>query len=293
MSFPATIVAWIQTILGFLYSAPIIGYYLDLFSLFFTASVVRCGSGLFCAEGTKNCRRPQKLLQLYEHEGCPFCRKVRETLCVLDLDAIVYPCPRETFGKHGYLKDSRFRTEAKRLGGKCQFPMLVDPNEEGKGGKPLIMYESSEIINCLWTKYGDRATKPLTYRMGSNPISFGILMVSSVLRCFPEHGLLRIPSKTPNKPLEFYGVEPNCFCKKIREILSSLKLPYVLRTSAGGTQNEMEIGIFGEPLLKDPNTGIQLKDAESMKQYLIKTYQDGEFQTTESISAYIDSKKKA
>jgi hypothetical protein len=28
-------------------------------------------------------------------KGCPFCRKVREAICVLDLDVIIYPCPRE------------------------------------------------------------------------------------------------------------------------------------------------------------------------------------------------------
>ena len=35
------------------------------------------------------CDRPASKLILYEYEGCPFCRIVRETLCVLDLDAIV------------------------------------------------------------------------------------------------------------------------------------------------------------------------------------------------------------
>ena len=41
--------------------------------------------------------RPQKLLELYEFEGCPFCRKVREAISVLDLDVTIYPCPKGTF----------------------------------------------------------------------------------------------------------------------------------------------------------------------------------------------------
>ena len=39
--------------------------------------------------------RPAKPLELYEYEACPFCRKVREALSMLDIDVIVYPCPRD------------------------------------------------------------------------------------------------------------------------------------------------------------------------------------------------------
>ena len=35
------------------------------------------------------CARPQVRLKLYEFEACPFCRKVREALCALDLDVDV------------------------------------------------------------------------------------------------------------------------------------------------------------------------------------------------------------
>ena len=38
--------------------------------------------------------RPARPLELYDFEGCPYCRKVREALSMLDLDAIVYPCPK-------------------------------------------------------------------------------------------------------------------------------------------------------------------------------------------------------
>ena len=39
-------------------------------------------------------RRPEKPLILYEYEACPFCRKVREALTALDLQADIRPCPR-------------------------------------------------------------------------------------------------------------------------------------------------------------------------------------------------------
>ena len=49
---------------------------LDLASSF-AVSVVRAGNGM--AVGTIG-PRPEKMLELYEFEACPFCRKVREVL---------------------------------------------------------------------------------------------------------------------------------------------------------------------------------------------------------------------
>ena len=63
--------------------------------------------------------RPARHLQLYEFEACPYCRLVREALTELDLDALIYPAP------HG---GKRFRPKVKELGGKQQYPFLVDPN---------------------------------------------------------------------------------------------------------------------------------------------------------------------
>jgi glutaredoxin len=71
--------------------------------------------------------RPDKPLSLYEFEACPFCRKVREMLSFLDLNAMIYPCPKG---------GSRFRNEVRAKGGKAQFPYLVDPNTD------TAMYES-------------------------------------------------------------------------------------------------------------------------------------------------------
>ena len=38
--------------------------------------------------------RPDKRLELYEFEACPFCRKVREALTMLDLPVLVHACPK-------------------------------------------------------------------------------------------------------------------------------------------------------------------------------------------------------
>src|SRR5690606_15746712 len=81
--------------------------------------------------------QPAKHLQLYEFEACPFCRLVREALTALDLDALIYPTP------HG---GKRFRPKVEKLGGRQQFPYLVDPNT-GES-----MYESGDIIAYLYQR---------------------------------------------------------------------------------------------------------------------------------------------
>src|SRR5262245_53926511 len=83
--------------------------------------------------------RPDKPLSLYEFEACPYCRKVREMLSFLDLNAMIYPCPKG---------GPRFREEVRAKGGKAQFPYLVDPNTD------TAMYESDGIIRYLADRYG-------------------------------------------------------------------------------------------------------------------------------------------
>lgn len=39
-------------------------------------------------------KQPKKPVEIYEFEGCPFCRKVREAVNILDLDVVFYPCPQ-------------------------------------------------------------------------------------------------------------------------------------------------------------------------------------------------------
>ena len=90
--------------------------------------------------------RPAKLLELYELETCPYCRKVREALTMLDLDVLVKPTP------HG---GTRYRPEAIALGGKKQFPLLVDPNAG------VELYESGLTTS---SRISTRATAPASRR---------------------------------------------------------------------------------------------------------------------------------
>ena len=105
------------------------------------ATVLRLPSGY--TVGTLG-KRPKKPLELYEYESCPYCRKVREALSMLDLEAMVYPCPKG--GK-------RFRARVEERGGKQQFPYLVDPNTDTE------MYESDDIVAYLEAEYGTSRPK--------------------------------------------------------------------------------------------------------------------------------------
>ena len=109
---------------------------------------------------------PKKRLILYEYEGCPFCRVVRETLSLLSIDVLIYPCPRETLKRYGHLEHSRFRGEVKRLGNKVMFPYLVDENT-GKS-----MYESKDIMLYLWKHYGGDQKRPFFYRLSQTGFLF-------------------------------------------------------------------------------------------------------------------------
>lgn len=108
---------------------------LDVFTAF-SAQALRFPSGIYVAHVGP---RPELLLELYEFEACPYCRKVREMLTVLDLDAKIYPCP-----KNG----ARYRPEVAARGGKAQFPYLVDPNTG------TTMFESADIVAYLQQTYG-------------------------------------------------------------------------------------------------------------------------------------------
>ena len=67
--------------------------------------------------GTPHPKQPEKALKLYEFEGSPFCRRVREVMTTLNLDYDVYPCPTG---------EQRYRQKMKKLGGRRQFPFIED-----------------------------------------------------------------------------------------------------------------------------------------------------------------------
>ncbi|HVY47371.1 MAG TPA: glutathione S-transferase N-terminal domain-containing protein [Minicystis sp.] len=218
----------------------------------FMSSVARLGAGIRAAHPAR--RRPEKPLELYEFEACPFCRKVREALTGLDLDAMIYPCAR----------GSRYRDVVKERGGKLMFPFLVDPNT-GRS-----MYESDDIIRYLAETYG--GSVPLLLKLG--PLTTLTSAGASAWR--PGRGRAARPARAPDQPLELWSFEGSPFCRIAREALCELSIPYLLHNvGKKGAGREAFVAMTGRmmvPYLKDPNTGAAMFESADIVKYLASTY---------------------
>ena len=200
--------------------------------------------------------RPASLLELYDIEACPYCRKVREALTMLDLDAVIRPSP------HG---GTRFRPAAIARGGKSQFPLLIDPNCARE------LYESDEIIAHLYARYG-AGPVPLALRLG--PITTGASALASVLRA--GSGRTARPSRPAAQPLALWSFETSPYSRYVREMLCELELPYVLHNVGRGSPRRPELraraGKVMVPYLEDPNTGARMFESRDIARYLRTTY---------------------
>jgi glutathione S-transferase len=219
----------------------------------FLASGLRAASGMQVgALGA----RPEQPLELYEFENCPFCRKVREALSILDLDVDIYPCPKG---------GPRFRRELEQRGGRAQFPYLVDPNAG------VEMYESQDIVRYLFDAYGQGAV-PLLLEA---PLLRDLTAIAAGL---PRagYGSHYRSARAPERPLELYSFEASPFCRLVREALCTLELPYRLHNVArGGRRRDAFIKRSGRmmvPYLIDPNTGSAMFESADIVRYLEQTY---------------------
>jgi len=222
-------------------------------------------------------RQPGTLLELYEYEDCPYCRLVREALTELDLDARIYPCPKG--GK-------RFRPKVKEMGGKFQFPYLVDPNTGRQ------MYESADIVAYLLETYADHKPAP---GLLDRRIKVATSTLATIVR--GGRGIRMRPSRAPAQPLELFSFEASPFSRLVREYLCELELPYVLRNTGKGHWKDMGPPIVRDkvhqsekgttrnrkvlaertghvqlPYLIDPNTGKEMFESDAILQYLEETY---------------------
>jgi len=224
----------------------------DLATSYF-ASVARLGTGMEVAGVGA---RPERLLELFEFESCPFCRKVREALSILDLDAIVYPCPQD---------GPRFRPEAVRRGGKSQFPYLVDPNT----GREL--YESDVIVGYLFATYGDSNVPWMLSLPVVTDLTSGLASAARMTA-----GRRYRAANAPEKPLELWSFEASPYCRLVRERLCELEIPYVLHNVAKGSPKRTAFversGKMMVPYLADPNTGREMFESAGIVDYLEATY---------------------
>jgi glutathione S-transferase len=77
------------------------------------------------------------MIELYQFQMCPYCRKVRRKLDELDLEHKTIEVPR----------DRDKRTTIKELSGQIKVPVIQD-------GDGTVVYDSSDIIDYLEENYG-------------------------------------------------------------------------------------------------------------------------------------------
>jgi len=199
--------------------------------------------------------RPARRLVLYEMENCPFSRKVREAMTILDLDADIRPCP----------EGSPHRRELLRLGGKEQVPMLHDPNSD------VTLYDSERIVDYLFKRYG-RGKAPARVR-GGRWATWSSKLASRLRR---NGGTKAQPAVRPTLPLELWSYEASPECRIVREVLGGYSLPYVLynvgKNSAKQNKLARVSGGSELPFLIDPNRGTRVAGADRIRNYLHDTY---------------------
>lgn len=220
-------------------------------------------------------RPPEEMpqLELYDFEGCPFCRLVREAITELQLDVLVYPCPRK-----GVHRERAFEL----AGGQTTFPFLVDHTAGVK------MAESRDITEHLWRTYGNK-TPPWR-----SPLAIPTSALASMMRGYK--GSFARESRQPDEPLMLWSFESSPFCRIVRERLCELQLPYHLVSMAKeqlsdvglarskknsdwkpveGGRREALIERAGKsmvPYLEDPNTGVAMFQSADIVAYLDETY---------------------
>ncbi|MCA9666883.1 MAG: glutathione S-transferase N-terminal domain-containing protein [Myxococcales bacterium] len=220
-------------------------------------SVSRLGRGYVATLGGSQPRQP---IEIFEFEGCPFCRKVREVVSELDLEYVCRPC----------FKGSNNRQRAIEVGGKTLFPLLVD-HDAGE-----VMYESEDIISYLTDRYGPKHRSGLSRTVA--PLNTAGAMLASALR--PTRGSRVRPEcadrEQPAELLELWSFEASPYCRKVRERLGELNLDYLVHNVAKKSARRPQLVALGGkmqvPYLVDPNTQTALYESEDINAYLTETY---------------------
>ncbi len=217
-------------------------------------SVARGGRGWFTTRDPG--ARPDKTLEMYEFEACPYCRKVREVMSELDLEYI----------SRTVAKGSSKRSELGARGGKKMVPYLIDPNTGTE------LYESEDIIDYLHERYG--RGRAAGWRMVS-PLNSVAAIAASALR--PRGRKVRCErSEQPAQMLELFNFEASPYCRKVREALSELDLDYKARNVAKRSSRRRKLiergGKMMVPYLIDPNRQREMYESDDIVKYLWETY---------------------
>jgi len=248
-----------------------------------SSSLTEGGRGV---TGTPFPNQPEKALKLYEFEGSPFCRRVREVMTLLNLDYEVYPCPKG---------GTKYRQVVKEKGGKLRFPYFIDENTG------TAMYESQKIVDYLFKHYGKTGKTPKKY--SHYPKYPTVAMVGTIINGARGVWVNKkiVDRASPAQLLELWGFEASPYTRVVRGVLTELEIPFifhnvakecwqdlgpaVLRLKPGkyvplvGGKREKIIPVMDRakqdiqvPYLEDPNTGEKLFESAAIVSYLQKQY---------------------
>ncbi|TCM68367.1 glutathione S-transferase-like protein [Acinetobacter calcoaceticus] len=236
--------------------------------------------------GTAFPKQPAQALKLYEFEGSPFCRRVREVMTLLNLDYEVYPCPKG--GKH-------YRKVVKQMGGRMQFPFLIDENTGD------TLYESQQIVNHLFKHYSATGQTPKSYQHYPKIpyAAFAGTLLNGARGVWINKKIL--DREPPAQLIELWGFEASPYTRVVRGVLTELELPFkfhnvakerwqdqgpaALRlkpgqyTALAGGKREQLVNVMGRhaqdiqvPYMVDPNTGVQMFESADIVRYLEQQY---------------------
>lgn len=197
-------------------------------------------------------------LILYDREGCPSCRLVREACSILSLQVYIRPCPKNGLQFASGLSKSK---ELQNL------PILDDPNTGIIGLKK----DASSILNYLFKTYGNGKLPWTMENEGFAKVSSFLAMASRF-----GSGSNYETSDPPALPLTLWAYESSPFCKRVTERLGSLELEHKVIYCPRGSPNRQKLfemtGRFQVPYLQDPNTGVDLWESSAICEYLTKQY---------------------
>ena len=244
------------------------------------ATLIEGGRGVM---GTPQPNQPSKPLKLYEFEGSPFCRRVREVITMLNLDVEIYPCQKG---------GQKYRQIVKEKGGKKQFPFLIDENTGDQ------LYESQEIIHHLFKHYGKTGKTPKKFsHYPKLPYVSALASLANAARGVWINKKI-VNRAAPEQLLELWSFEGSPYTRLVREVLTELEIPYILHNVAKerwqdiGPANlrlkpgqymplpngkrEKVVEVMGRdiqvPYLVDPNTGMKMFESAKIVEYLKKQY---------------------
>lgn len=218
------------------------------------ASICRAGFGRYVLD---TARPPRELLTLYDRESSPECRVVREALCHLDLDALVYPCLDD---------DSPHLTKVVEMGKRAEIPFLMD------GEADMHLYGREEIVRHLYQRYGSTPwPRPLE-------LLPGMLRASRLANLFVPGGEPDVRNTVmPARPLELWTDEWSPSGRLVRLELNQLEMPFVLHSAAIGSRTRRMLRAahptVEPPVLHDPNLGVLLDGLEPILEHLRERYE--------------------